>query len=152
MIEDMLKLENIQIMDEVPDWKEAVRVSVQPLVEAGCVEPRYIDGIIQNTLEFGPYYVITDDVALIHGRPEQGVMEKQLAVTVVRKKVAFGDDGSHTARLLVALAAVDGESHIDVMRSLAELFMDADKIRQLVEAESAEVIYRIFEEADRDAP
>lgn len=151
MIEDMLKKENIRIVDSISSWREAVKLSVQPLVDCGCVESRYIDGIIQNTLEFGPYYVITEDVALIHGRPEQGVKEKQLAVTVTREAVAFGEDGSHKARLLVALAAVDGETHIDVMRTLAELFMDAGKIHQLVEAESADVIYQIFKDADTGA-
>lgn len=148
MIADMLKKENIQIVDRVADWQEAVRISVQPLVDTGYVESRYIDGIIENTLQFGPYYVLVDDVALIHGRPEQGVIEKQLAVTVVKEPVVFSEDGSHNARLLVTLAATDGEAHIDVMRALAELFMDADKIEQLVNAASTDVIYQIFLDAD----
>ena len=66
MERDMLKLENIQIVDCVSDWQEAVRVSVTPLVKEGYVESRYIDGIIQNTLEMGPYYLIADGVALLH--------------------------------------------------------------------------------------
>ena len=148
MIADMLKKENIQIVDRVADWKEAVRVSVQPLVDTGYVESRYIDGIIENTLEFGPYYVLVEDVALIHGRPEQGVNEKQLAVTIVREPVHFAEDGSKDARLLVTLAATDGEAHIDVMRALAVLFMDSDKIEQLVGSDSIDEIYQIFVDAE----
>lgn len=148
MIADMLKKDNIQIVERVADWKEAVRVSVQPLVDTGFVEPRYIDGIIENTIEFGPYYVLVDDVALIHGRPEQGVIEKQAAVTIIRESVAFAEDGSKQARLMVTLAATDGEAHIDVMRALAELFMDSDKIEQLVKSDSVDEIYQIFLDAD----
>lgn len=148
MIADMLKKENIQIVDRVADWQEAVRISVQPLVDTGFVESRYIDGIIANTIEFGPYYVLVDDVALIHGRPEQGVIEKQLAVTIVREPVAFAADGSHQARLMVTLAATDGEAHIDVMRALAELFMDSEKIEQLVKSDSVDEIYQIFLDAE----
>ena len=37
MIADMLKKENIQIIDSIPDWREAIRVSVQPLVDTGYV-------------------------------------------------------------------------------------------------------------------
>jgi len=144
MIAEMLKKENIQIIDQVSDWREAIRVSVQPLVDTGYVEPRYIDGIISNTEEMGPYYVLCDDVALLHGRPEQGVKEKQLGVTIVRKPVAFAEDGSHQARLLVTLAATDGEAHIDVMRALAELFMDESKIAELVSSDSVDEIYQIF--------
>ena len=88
-------------------------------------------------------------MALIHGRPEQGVNEKQLAVTIVREPVVFiGKDTEKKARLLVALAATDGEAHIDVMRTLAELFMDPEKIEQLVQSQSTDEIYQIFLDAD----
>lgn len=147
MIRDMLQKESIQIVEEIPDWKQAIRLSLKPLVDSGYVEERYIDGIIQNTLDFGPYYVITRDVALIHGRPEQGVKKKQLAVTLSRKPVQFCEDEEHQARLLVALAAEDGETHLDVMRTLAELFMSEAKIAELVNAGTAEAIYQIFLEA-----
>ncbi|MCI8566403.1 MAG: PTS sugar transporter subunit IIA [Lachnospiraceae bacterium] len=149
MIADMLKKENVRIIDRVADWKEGVQVSIQPLVDGGYVETSYIDGVIANTIEFGPYYVLVDDVALIHGRPEQGVNEKQLAVTIVREPVVFiGKDTEKKARLLVALAATDGEAHIDVMRTLAELFMDPEKIEQLVQSQSTDEIYQIFLDAD----
>lgn len=147
MVLDMLKKENVQIIQNVSDWKEAVRVSIQPLVDGGYVEPRYIDGVIENTIEYGPYYVLAEDVALIHGRPEQGVKEKQLAVTVLREAVQFSET-SFPARLLVTLAATDGESHIDVMRGLANIFMDEEKIKEIVNAKSADEVYQLFLEAD----
>lgn len=151
MIADMLKKENVQIVDSVNDWKEAVRISIQPLADGGFVEPRYAEGIIDNTVSFGPYYVLAADVALIHGRPEQGVIKKQLAVTVLRRPIAFAGDGSHQARLLVALAATDGEAHIDVMRVLAELFMDSGKVKQIIESDSVEQIYEMFLDAGHSA-
>ena len=143
MERDMLKLENIQIVDCVSDWQEAVRVSVTPLVKEGYVESRYIDGIIQNTLEMGPYYIIADGVALLHGRPEQGVIHRQLGVTVLRKETDFGGENAK-AKLLMVLAAEDSNSHIDVMRDLAEIFMDEKKIKKIVSAESKEEILNQF--------
>ena len=151
MIAQMLRKENIQILDQVADWQEAVRVSVKPLVQTGFVEPRYADGIIENARELGPYFVLTDDVALLHGRPEQGVIEKQLAVTVVHKSVDFSGDKSRQARLLVTLAATNGEDHIDVMATLAELFMNEEKIRQVINSKSAEEVYQIFLAAEEAA-
>lgn len=93
MILDMLKKENVQILDHVDDWKEAITVSLRSLEEQGYVTPDYAKGIIDITNEMGPYYVLTDDVALIHGRPETGVLKKQLAVTVLRKPIKFSEDG-----------------------------------------------------------
>ena len=69
MILDMLKKENVQILDHVDDWKEAITVSLRSLEEQGYVTQDYAKGIIDITNEMGPYYVLTDDVALIHGRP-----------------------------------------------------------------------------------
>ncbi len=143
VISEMLQRENIRIMDEVPDWETAIRTSLVPLEEGGFVEKRYAEEIIKSTKEIGPYYVLTDDIALIHGRPEQGVLKKQLAITVVRKPVFFtGCD--YPVRILLALAATDANSHVDVMQVLASIFVDEDKIKRVAEAGSPEEIYDFF--------
>lgn len=94
--------------------------------------------------------MLTEDIALVHGRPEQGVIEKQLAVTVVREPIRFSED-SFPVRLLIALAATDANSHLDVMQVLASIFLDESKIREIVEAESTEKIYDLLlmEEKER---
>lgn len=148
MILDMLKQENVQIVDHVSDWKEAITVSLQSLVEQGYVTSEYGKSIIQITEDMGPYYVLTEDVALIHGRPESGVLKKQLAVTVLRKPIKFSEDG-YPVRLLVALAATDSESHLSVMQTLAELFMSEGAINDIVNAQSAQQIYEYLVEFDR---
>lgn len=148
MILDMLKQENVQIVDHVDDWKEAITVSLQSLEEQGYVTSEYGKSIIQITEDMGPYYVLTEDVALIHGRPESGVLEKQLAVTVLRNPIKFSEDG-YPVRLLVALAATDSESHLSVMQTLAELFMSEGAINDLVNARSAQQIYEYLVEFDR---
>ena len=49
MILDMLKKENVQILDHVDDWKEAITVSLRSLEEQGYVTPDYAKGIIDIT-------------------------------------------------------------------------------------------------------
>ena len=34
-IKDMLKLENVQVIDSAQDWEDAVRIAVTPLVKGG---------------------------------------------------------------------------------------------------------------------
>lgn len=148
MILDMLKQENVQIVDHVSNWKEAITVSLQSLEEQGYVTSEYGKSIIQITEDMGPYYVLTEDVALIHGRPESGVLKKQLAVTVLRNPIKFSEDG-YPVRLLVALAATDSESHLSVMQTLAELFMSEGAINDIVNARSAQQIYEYLVEFDR---
>lgn len=139
----MLKRENVQIVEKVSDWEESVHVAVQPLVDQGYVTSDYIDGIISNAKEFGPYFVICPDLALLHARPEQGVLKRQLAVTVLREPVRFKEEGPDV-RLLVTLAATDADGHIEVMRQLATMFGDPDNIAKICELSCADEVYHAF--------
>ncbi len=38
---------NIQIVEEVNDWKEAIRTGARPLLENDSIEDRYIDAMIE---------------------------------------------------------------------------------------------------------
>lgn len=139
---DMLKRENVQIIPSCDDWQEAVHVAVQPLVEGGFVTPAYIEGIIENAHKFGPYFVLAPDLALLHARPEQGVIKQQLAVTIARKGVEFKP--GEPVRVIVTLAATDPDSHIDVMRVLATMFADPANIEKVATAADADEVYQIF--------
>ncbi len=142
-ITEMLKRENVRLADSVDSWQDAIKLAIAPLNEGGYVEDRYADEIIRATNEMGPYYVLTEDIALIHGRPEDGCIKGQLAVTVLKKPVKFSED-SFDVRLLVALAAEDSNSHIEAMQVLAGIFMDEDTIEQIVASDDADEIYRAF--------
>lgn len=148
MIQDMLKKENVQIVEHVDNWEEAITVSLQSLEEQGYVTGEYAKAIIQTTKDMGPYYVLTENVALIHGRPETGVLKKQIAITVLREPIKFSEDG-YPVRLLVALAATDSESHMAVIQTLAELFMDEEAINDLVNAPDANRVYEYLIEFDK---
>lgn len=142
-IQEMLKPENVRIAQSVDTWQDAIRLAVAPLREGGYVEPRYEDEIIRATNEMGPYYVLTEDVALIHGRPEDGCIKGQMAVTVLKQPIKFSED-SFDVRLLVALAAEDSNSHIEAMQVLAGIFMDEQKIASILESDDVQAIYQAF--------
>lgn len=142
-INEMLKPENVRIAQSVPTWQDAIRLAIAPLRDGGFVEPRYEDEIVRATNEMGPYYVLTEDVALIHGRPEDGCIKGQMAVTVLKQPIKFSED-SFDVRLLVALAAEDSNSHIEAMQVLAGIFMDEEKIAQIVALDETAQIYQAF--------
>lgn len=141
-MQEMLKRENVQLVDSCEGWQDAIRVAVQPLVDGGYVKPEYIDGVIENARKFGPYFVLAPDLALIHARPEQGVIKRQLAVTVLRRGVEF--KAGEPCRLLVTLAAEDPNSHIDVMRVLATMFANPDSVERVCNAKTADEVYDLF--------
>lgn len=129
-MKDMVKLQNIQIKDSVDTWEDAVRLSLKPLVDGGYAEPRYAENVIADIKDMGSYVVLTDDIALIHARPEEGAIKTQMGLTLLRNPVRFeGSDNDVT--LLFALAAQDSTSHVDAIRVLANFCMDESKVEQL---------------------
>lgn len=140
---DMLKLKNVKILDGVKNWVEAVYVAVTPLVEQGYCEQRYIDGIIENTKKYGPYYVLCENLALIHARSEQGVIKQQLAITVLKHPIKFKEDGFNV-RILIALAAKDPQSHVQAMQAISNIFADNVRVQKILNSTKSEDIYNIF--------
>lgn len=149
MIADMMKLKNICIMEEVHDWKEAIHISLEPLLRGGFITENYEKAILECTEKYGPYYVLAENFALIHGRPEDGVLEKQIAITVVRKPVFF-EGSSFPVRVLIALGASDSNSHLDTMKVLSSIFMDESKVDELVNAEEPKQIYELLIAAENN--
>ena len=88
MLKEMLN-GKIQIADSIKDWQEALRAAAKPLLDAGNIEARYVDSIIENVKKNGPYIVLTDGVAMPHSRPEEGVIKKGMSLLKVKKGVDF---------------------------------------------------------------
>jgi PTS system ascorbate-specific IIA component len=143
MVAETLKRESVQVIDRVEGWQEAVKAAVSPLVRLGYVEEKYSSEIIENTLMYGVYYMLMPCVALIHGRPEQGALGRQLAVTLIKEPVQFLDK-EEPVRLLIAMSAIDSESHIGMLKDVAAVLMDEDRIRSIFESDSEAELYRLF--------
>lgn len=45
--------DSIRLGLEANNWKEAVKVAVDPLIESGAILPEYYDAIIESTEEYG---------------------------------------------------------------------------------------------------
>lgn len=140
----LLKQENVQICDRADDWRDAIRISVQPLEQGGYVESCYKDGIIENVEKLGPYIVIADDIALPHARPEQGVRGTQISITLFRQGVQF-EGRDTTARLFVTLAAKDNNQHLEALSQISELLSDEDVIDQILASPDRQTLYHYFE-------
>lgn len=142
IIENLLKRKNVLIKDSVDNWQEAIYVSTHTLVDQGYVTDNYPKAVIELTEKHGPYYIIAPNVALIHALPEDGVVDNQIAVTMLKKPVSF--DADRTAKLLITLAAKNSSDHLNALQKIGELLMDNGKVAMLLEIEDAEELYHRF--------
>ncbi|WP_334687162.1 PTS sugar transporter subunit IIA [Mycoplasmopsis cynos] len=64
LLDILKKYQSINVNLVWKDWKEAVFLSIKPLIDNNLVEPRYYDAVIKNTIEYGPYYIISENLAI----------------------------------------------------------------------------------------
>jgi mannitol/fructose-specific phosphotransferase system IIA component (Ntr-type) len=153
-ISELLAPENVRFVDHVDTWREAIHVSLQALEEGGFVTPEYAENIIADTLSVGPYYVLANNIALIHARPEEGAIKKQLSVTRLERPIVFKDDDiplsgmpEWPVRLLFSLSAEDSTSHVQVIRVIASICMDDDAVDELLAKKTPLELYNALIDA-----
>lgn len=131
MLTDWINENNISVINHIENWQKAVELAVQPLIDVGAVESRYLQAIYDMHREIGPYYVLGEGIAMPHARPEEGVIRTALSLVIVSDGVEFGSEDNDPVYIIFALAAVDSHSHIEMIASLSHLFCDDEAVKKL---------------------
>ena len=144
MLASLLTKETIQVNAQANDWKQAVQIATQPLIENGAVEPRYLDKIIEGTKNLGPYYVIAPGFAMPHARPEDGVNKMSLSLTTLKEEVRFGSEDNDPVKFMITLAATDSTSHIEAIVGMTELLENEADVTAITAADNIDDILNII--------
>lgn len=136
----------VQIATEAMDWRAAIRLVGRPLVEEGVVTEGYLDEVIATAERMGPYFDLGHGIAMPHARPEAGVNEIGVSVLRVDPPVSLLDLDDRLITVFIMLAATDSETHLDVMRDLAGVLIDAGRRQALTEATTIEGVLAVFGE------
>jgi len=137
-LKDLLQNETIRAKVSVSSWEEATDCVGELLVKAGAVQWRYVEAMKRVFREMGPYAVISPGVALLHARPEDGVIRPCLGLITLKTPVKFGHTENDPVDLVFALGATDKSSHLLALQNLAQLLSDQEKVSRLRTATSDE--------------
>lgn len=144
MITTWLPAENIQIVDSVSDWKQAIRLSAQPLLAKETITEEYIEAIFNSHQELGPYYVLAPGLAMPHARPEQGAIKNGLSLLHIKQGVSFNAEENDPIYVVIMLCALSGDEHINMITALAEIFSDDERLSALLKASTMETIQTVI--------
>jgi PTS system ascorbate-specific IIA component len=132
------------------DWKEAVKLSIDPLIESGAVTSEYYDAIVESTEESGPYYILMPGMAMPHARPDAGVKRDAFSFITLTEPVTFSD--GKEVQVLLALAATSSDIHVSVaIPQIIALFELENSIERLVNCKTPEEVLAMVEES-KDSP
>ncbi len=139
-----LNNEKIQYVEKVNDWKEAIQIAGQPLLNEGSISQDYIDAIIRQKEDIGPYFVIAPRIAMPHARPEQGAIKLGLSIVKLGNAVKFDADENDPVDAIFMFAAPDSNSHIEMISQLAEVLSDEDTMEKIFHVRSKEELNTIL--------
>ena len=139
-LNELLIREAIQAKLDLHTRDEVIRKSGELLVCAGAVEPRYAVAMKQVMDELGPYCVIAPGIALLHARPENGVIKSCLSLITLKTPVIFGHSSNDPVDLAFALGALDKKSHINALAELAGYLSNQEFLRILRDCTETDIL------------
>ena len=126
------------------DWRDAVRLAGDALVDSGCTTAEYTDAMIRMVDDHGPSIVIAPGLALAHARPGPEVRCDGLSVVTLAEPVEFGHAHNDPVRVVIGLAGVAAEGHLEAVAQLANAFNDAAAIPALAAATTRDAVRTIL--------
>lgn len=142
MLEKYLTVEMVQFKADSENWQEAIKLAAEPLVQHHFVEPKYVDTMIENVKQFGPYIVLLPKFAMPHARPEDGVNKLGLSLLVLEKAVEFAD--GKIANVFLVLAAPDKDSHLSLLSELSAVLASEEKVEAMASAKTYQELIKII--------
>lgn len=132
MLKNLLTEDLIKLNIECSNWEEAIKEGTALLMKKNFVNNCYEKAIIKNFYELGPYMVIAPGIVLSHARPENGVNNLALSLITLKSPINFGNEANDPVKLILTLAAIDNEGHINVLKELMDLLMDEKDLNLLM--------------------
>ena len=129
----------IQVKKEINAWNEIIATAATPLIAGGFITAEYPQAVINNTLEYGAYYVFDEGIAIPHARPESGVIKDCFSLVTLSNPVSI--HGSEPVDIIVMFGGVNGDSHItEGIASIVGLLEQEETLLQIRQATTAEEI------------
>lgn len=139
----------IQLAVQPASKEAAIRMAGQYLLDAGCIEPDYIDSLLQREAVAETY--LGGGVAIPHGLLQDRHWIRKTGVVVLQIPDGLTWNEGQTVRLLVAIAAQSDE-HIDLLRRLTRLMSKPEKLQALCVTSHPEDILALLSDVSAPAP
>lgn len=128
-ITDILTEKNICFRKQIENWQKAVICASKILLKENLINYNYINAMIKNIAQYGPYIVITPRVAFAHAKPEDGVYNLGVSILCIEKPINML---GNQVNIIFVLAPIDKTSHLKLLKEVMEFFIEESNIDILI--------------------
>lgn len=144
MLTDLLPPEAITLDVECSDWQGAIRASAEYLLRIGSINENYVEAMIRNVKENGPYIVLAPGFALPHEALNAGASKVGMSLVRLKTPVPFGKEEMDPVEWLCCLSAIDKEIHLKAMFRLVNLFYNPAFRKEIQQSRTGEEVFKII--------
>lgn len=144
----LLPFDHIQLDVECHDWQDAIKKAAKPLKDAGYIEQRYIQAMIDNIFENGPYVVLSPGFALPHEGLDQGSVKVGMNLIRLKNPVPFGAEEFDPVEFVCCLSAIDHKTHLKAFFNLVNMLQNEkfkDELRAATTPKEAALVIEKYE-------
>jgi len=147
LLKTMIEKNHYKFVDEVSDWKEAIKLSCEPLEKDGTVGDNYAQLIIDCVEKYGPYIVLFPHYAIPHSTEEaEGVTQSAISFMKLQKPVSFEEGNPEKdAEVFFTLAAKDKDQHVENMEQLFDMLSNEELLEELLTVKTVEDLQKLAE-------
>ena len=140
----LLTGERIQFTKERPEWKNAVWMAADPLLEAGVINRNYVEKSIEMIEAEQRFILIADGVIIVHAGVDDGVSEIGMSLLRLPEKLSFY--GYMDADIVLVLATPDKHRHLTALYQLLDLLEGHGNVEKIRKAADVQEIIDLVEE------
>lgn len=142
-----LEASMIQLNQNVPTREQAIRMAGKLLVDAGCVEPGYVDAMIERNNDVSTY--MGNFIAIPHGTDEAKHYIKKTGISMVQIPMGVDFSGADDQEQLVTVVfgiAGKGNEHLQLLSQIALFCSDVSNVAKLADASTPEQVIALLQE------
>ena len=143
ILKKMLNKNNVQFVNKVSDWKEAITKAGNILQKNGFIKQGYVEEMIKLIEKHGAYIIIEEGMAIPHAPISKNVLKTGISLLIVKEKVLFPNGKG--ANIFLSFATTNKTEHLGILNDLFELITKynfIEKISKITEYEELEEFFR----------
>ncbi|MBK6324880.1 MAG: PTS sugar transporter subunit IIA [Chloroflexi bacterium] len=133
----ILSVDRIRLGATAVDKADAIRQAGDLLVNSGCVQAGYVQGMLAREQTMSTY--LGNGVSIPHGQFDNRADILQTGISVLQVPAGVEWEDGEKAYLIIGIAASSDE-HIGVLANLAEVIEDEEMTQALIQTADPELI------------
>jgi len=144
MLKDYLNEKSVRAKVSVSSWEQVVDAAGCLLFQNKMITTDYIQAMKDTIIELGPYVVITPGFALLHARPDKGVIDIGMSLVTLETPIDFGHEENDPVDVAIAFSSSSSKKHLELIQEIVELLRDEGKMAAVRAANSEDELLKIL--------